>query len=82
MASSNELGDRMTPLDTFNRRTFIQTTTTAAAGLTLLPRHVIGKSNFVAPSDKIRVGYIGCGTQGLITMMRMIQKEEDRKSVV
>lgn len=66
----------MTPQASFDRRSFLQTTTTAAAAITLLPRHVMGGSRYVAPSDKIRVGYIGCGTQGLVTMMRMIQKEE------
>src|SRR5205823_1512067 len=37
----------------------------AAAGFTIVPRHVLGGAGFVAPSEKITVAHIGCGTQGL-----------------
>ncbi len=36
-----------------NRRKFVALTATAAAGFTIVPRHVLGGKNFVAPSDKI-----------------------------
>lgn len=51
--------------NSLNRRTFIGSTAVAAAGLTVIPRHVMGGKGFVAPSDKINVAYIGLGTQGL-----------------
>lgn len=48
-----------------SRRKFIGTMATASLGLTIVPRHVLGGLGFTAPSDKINVAYIGCGTQGL-----------------
>ena len=51
-----------------NRREFIGASSMAAA-LTIVPRHVLGGPNFVAPSEKVRIGYVGCGTQGLRQMM-------------
>jgi len=47
------------------RRKFIGTMAAATFGATILPRHVLGGKGFLAPSDKINVAYIGCGTQGL-----------------
>jgi hypothetical protein len=44
----------------------------ATAAFTIVPRHVLGGQAFVAPSDKITVGYIGCGTRGLIELMGML----------
>ena len=51
---------------------------TAAATLaaTVVPRHVLGGANFVAPSDKLTVGYIGCGSQGLREMTRLVTSPE------
>jgi predicted dehydrogenase len=36
----------------------------AAAAFTIVPRHVLGGPGFVAPSEKITLAHIGCGTQG------------------
>ena len=58
-----------------NRRTFIETSA-VTAGLSIVPRHVLGGPGFVAPSDKIHVGYIGCGTQGLRILLDMLRKPE------
>ena len=38
---------------------------TAAAAFTIVPRRVLGGAGFVAPSEKITLALIGCGTQGL-----------------
>jgi len=46
------------------RRRFIATTTAAAAGFTIVPRHVLGGPGCVAPSDKVNVALIGAGGQG------------------
>jgi hypothetical protein len=58
-----------------NRREFLAP---AAAGLalTLVPRHVLGGPGYVAPSDKITLAYIGCGTQGTREMLRLIAAPE------
>jgi hypothetical protein len=54
-----------------SRRKFIQAGGAAATAFTIVPRHVLGGPGFVAPSEKITMAYIGCGTQGLREMLRM-----------
>jgi GFO/IDH/MocA oxidoreductase family protein len=44
----------------------------AAAAFTIVPRHVLGGPGFVAPSEKITLAYIGCGTQGLREMLDLL----------
>ncbi|HYK45274.1 MAG TPA: hypothetical protein VEV83_08910, partial [Parafilimonas sp.] len=56
----------------FNRRDFINTSAAASVAFTILPRHVLGGRGYVAPSDKLRLAYIGCGTQGLREMCELI----------
>lgn len=48
----------------------------AAAAFTIVPRHVLGGAGHTAPSEKITVAYIGCGTQGLREMLRMLATPE------
>lgn len=50
------------------RRNFIRSGALAIAGFTILPRHILGGTNFVAPSDQINLGIIGCGAQGRWTL--------------
>lgn len=58
-----------------DRRSFIKTTATAAAGLTIIKPDVLGGKNYTAPSDKISVALIGCGTQGLRQLMDHITND-------
>lgn len=60
----------------FTRREFVGGIATVAAGLTVVPRHVLGGNGFVAPSDKINVAYIGLGTQGLRQLPDIIKLPE------
>ncbi|MGM1430333.1 Gfo/Idh/MocA family protein [Sphingobacterium lactis] len=46
-----------------NRRDFIGKTALGAAAITILPRHVLGGNGFLAPNDRINLGYIGVGKQ-------------------
>ncbi len=55
-----------------NRRKFVEMASSAAVAFTILPRHVLGGKNFVAPSDKITLAYIGNGTQGINEMLPML----------
>ncbi|NLX28603.1 MAG: Gfo/Idh/MocA family oxidoreductase [Bacteroidales bacterium] len=55
-----------------NRRRFLATTAAASAGLTILPGSVLGGRGRVAPSDRLTIAYIGCGTQGLREMTTLI----------
>ncbi|MBM3333836.1 Gfo/Idh/MocA family oxidoreductase [Candidatus Sumerlaeota bacterium] len=55
-----------------NRRRFLGCATASAAAFSIVPRHVLGGPNEVAPSEKITFAYIGCGTQGLREMLSML----------
>lgn len=60
--SKNPLTDRVTsPL---TRKKFLGRTATAAAGLMIVPRHVLGGAGFVPPSDRINIASIGVGGMG------------------
>jgi hypothetical protein len=48
----------------------------ASSAFTIVPRHVLGGQGVVAPSDKITVGYIGAGSQGLGGLPEMLQMPE------
>ena len=47
------------------RRRFIARSTAAGLGLTLIPRHVLGGSGYLPPSDQLTKGIIGVGGMGL-----------------
>jgi predicted dehydrogenase len=58
------------------RRKFINTAAVTAASISIVPRHVLGGSGFIPPSDKITLANIGCGTQGLREMTRLLAHPE------
>ncbi len=47
-----------------NRRTFVKGSTAAFAGVTLVPRHVLGGQGVTAPSDELTKAIIGVGGMG------------------
>ncbi|QNL48878.1 Gfo/Idh/MocA family oxidoreductase [Olivibacter sp. SDN3] len=47
-----------------SRRSFLKTGAMAAAGFMIVPRHVLGGTGFIAPSDKLQVAGIGVGGKG------------------
>ena len=57
---------------TIDRRKFIKTAATGALALTIVPRHVLGGPNYVAPSDKLTLAYVGCGTQGIREILPLL----------
>jgi predicted dehydrogenase len=59
-----------------NRRRFLGYTAASTAALNIVPRHILGGSGHVAPSEKIALAYIGCGTQGLREMLPMLALPE------
>jgi predicted dehydrogenase len=59
-----------------SRRRFLAGASVTAAAVTIVPRHVLGGAKYVAPSEKINIAYIGCGTQGLRQMMPALEKPE------
>jgi predicted dehydrogenase len=44
-----------------SRRAFVQKAAMTAAGLYIVPRHVLGGPGYVAPSDKLYLAAVGCG---------------------
>jgi predicted dehydrogenase len=59
-----------------SRREFLGKTAAAAAGFSIVPRHVLGGAGFVPPSDKVNIAFIGVGAQGLRVMLHFL-KEQD-----
>lgn len=55
-----------------NRRKFLGSAAAASLAMTIVPRQVLGGPGYVAPSDKLTLGYIGCGTQGMREMTGLI----------
>ncbi len=47
-----------------NRRNFIKKSALAAGGIVIIPRHVMGGGNFIAPSDQLTKAVIGVGAMG------------------
>lgn len=47
-----------------NRRTFIKSTVAAAGGITIVPRHVLGGTGYLPPSDQLTKAVIGVGGMG------------------
>jgi hypothetical protein len=56
----------------FNRREFLGSATAASLAFSIVPRHVMGGPGYIAPSDKLNLAYIGCGTQGMREMFELI----------
>ncbi|MFM7859387.1 MAG: twin-arginine translocation signal domain-containing protein, partial [Flammeovirgaceae bacterium] len=50
--------------NTTSRRDFLRTLGLAGAAFTIVPRHVLGGSGFVAPSDTLYIAGIGAGGKG------------------
>ena len=63
-----------TPLknNQINRRKFVEVMASSAVAFTIVPRHVLGGKDYVAPSDKINLAYIGIGTQGIRELLPML----------
>ncbi|HZG23382.1 MAG TPA: gfo/Idh/MocA family oxidoreductase, partial [Chitinophagaceae bacterium] len=59
-----------------NRRQFVSLTATTALGFSIVPRHVLGGSGYIAPSDKITLAYIGMGTQGIRELLPLLTVPE------
>jgi predicted dehydrogenase len=49
---------------TLSRRNFVKGSTLSAAGMMIVPRHVLGGPGFVAPSDKVNLALVGVGHRG------------------
>jgi len=59
-----------------NRRQFLESAAVSSIAFAVVPRHVLGGPGYVAPSDKVTVANIGCGTQGLREMPGMLENRD------
>ncbi|HLK27472.1 MAG TPA: Gfo/Idh/MocA family oxidoreductase [Puia sp.] len=59
-----------------NRRKFVEVMATSALAFTIVPSHVLGGKNHVAPSDKITLAYIGVGTQGIRELLPLLDNPQ------
>jgi hypothetical protein len=55
-----------------DRRKFVKVAAAGALAFSIIPRHVLGGTGFIAPSDKITLAYVGCGTQGLRELLPLL----------
>ena len=58
-----------------DRREFLKTSATLTAAPTIVPAHVLGRSNRPAPSDRITMAVIGTGNQGFNDMLGFLNDE-------
>jgi len=65
-----------------NRRKFVKMVGAGALAFTIVPRHVLGGKNYVAPSDKITLAYIGLGTQGIRELLPLLANTQFRVTAV
>jgi predicted dehydrogenase len=61
-----------------SRRRFLAESSVAAAAVAVVPAHVLGGTRHVAPSEKINLAYVGCGTQGLRQLMPALENGDIR----
>ena len=54
-----------------SRRKFLQSAAVAAAGVTIVPRHVLGGTGFQAPSDTFNVAGVGVGGMGRSNLLAL-----------
>ncbi len=62
--------------ESMDRRTFLGSAAAASVGLTIVPRHVLGGAGYVAPSDKLTLAWVGCGSQGFREMFSLVTNPE------
>jgi predicted dehydrogenase len=56
-----------------SRRDFVKTMAITGAGLTIVPRHVLGRGH-TAPSDRLNIAGVGVGGMGKINLLNMAQQ--------
>jgi len=47
-----------------SRRKFVKSLAISTTAFTIIPRHVLGGTGFIAPSDKVNIGVVGVGGRG------------------
>ncbi len=66
------------PKPTPSRRTFLRNASLGVAGISIVPRHVLGGPGFVAPSDQVTVGVVGAGGKGKQNTKSLLELDDVR----
>src|SRR5690606_4180334 len=61
-----------------SRRKFLGQAATIAAAFSIIPRHALGGNGFIAPSDKINLGFIGTWRQGIALQRYFTETGEEQ----
>jgi hypothetical protein len=56
-----------------SRRDFVKTVAMTGAGLTIVPRHVLGRGQ-TAPSDRLNIAGVGVGGMGKINLLNLARQ--------
>ncbi|MFC1557784.1 Gfo/Idh/MocA family protein [candidate division KSB1 bacterium] len=56
-----------------SRRTFISRSAAAFAGISIIPRFVLGGKGYIPPSEKVNIACIGVGSQGMRVMYNFLK---------
>ena len=59
-----------------SRRQFVTKTASALAAFTIVPRHVLGGTNYIPPSEKLNIAVIGTGGQGATNIKQLMQFDD------
>ena len=59
-----------------SRRNFIKKTGSVLAGVSIVPRYVLGGAGNTVPSEKVSIGYIGVGSQGVRVLTDFLKQPE------
>jgi hypothetical protein len=68
--------------DSFTRRSFLQAGAVAAAGIMIVPRHVLGGKRYTAPSDKLNIAAVGAGGKGMYNLTHAFNNGSDNIAVL
>ncbi|MEO1011023.1 MAG: Gfo/Idh/MocA family oxidoreductase [Bacteroidota bacterium] len=67
--------------NTLSRRKFLVKTGLAAGAISIIPRHVLGRG-FVAPNDRINLGFIGLGKQTVGLSRVFLDRTKDAQIIM
>ena len=76
MGNEKKFGDKSSSKSQFSRRSFIKKTGSVLAGISIVPRYVLGGAGNAAPSEKVSIGYIGVGSQGVRVLTNFLKQSE------
>jgi len=70
------MNKKTSPPTSASRRKFMKSAALSAAGIMIVPRHVLGGPGYTAPSDKVNVGVVGVGGRGRRNVEALLQLDE------